>query len=87
MQKCEDWLSDKINDGTGNDKWWRLDQVLRLQCFGFTFQIVHNTSFMQTCFINYCSTSLHWIAGLGNWRHQAGTCSHRHAIVALKLCM
>ena len=31
MQKCEDWLSDKINDGTGNEKWWRLDQVLRLQ--------------------------------------------------------
>ena len=28
MQKCEDWLSDKIHDGTGNDKWWRLDQVL-----------------------------------------------------------
>lgn len=31
MQKCEDWLSDRINNGTGNDKWWRLDQVLRPQ--------------------------------------------------------
>ena len=30
MQKCEDWLSDKINSGADN-KWWRLDQVSRSQ--------------------------------------------------------
>lgn len=54
MQKCEDWLSDKIHDGTGNDKWWRLDQVLKAinLVFGFACQVVHNTSLiiMQNLF-------------------------------------
>ena len=27
LQKCEDWLSNKIQNGTGTNKWWRLDQV------------------------------------------------------------
>jgi len=27
LQKCEDWLSNKIQNGTGANKWWRLDQV------------------------------------------------------------
>ena len=33
MQKCEDWLSNKISNGRDNGKWWRLDQVLKLQIF------------------------------------------------------
>ncbi|XP_065911683.1 vesicle transport protein USE1-like [Dysidea avara] len=28
LQKCEDWLSNKIQNGTGTNKWWRLDQYI-----------------------------------------------------------
>ena len=35
MQKCEEWLSDKIHNATGDNKWWRVDQVLRLQTSWF----------------------------------------------------
>jgi len=62
MQKCEEWLSDKIHNVTGDDKWWRLDQVLRAQ----TSWLVTHASF-----ITY-STLPHWIVGLNNLKNQIG---------------
>lgn len=63
MQKCEDWLSDKVNDGTDNNKWWRLDQVLY---FLGDFELMLTRT--------YCySTSLHWMEGLNDLKNQTGS--------------
>ena len=65
MQKCEDWLSNKISNVTDDKKWWRLDQVFieatKLLCS------------QQFCLlIKLYSILLHWMVELNNLKNQIG---------------
>ena len=47
MQKCEDWLSNKINNVTDDKKWWRLDQVF---IEATKFFVHNNVNFVSSLF-------------------------------------